>query len=168
MSEFNKPPEPHGTVLVSETGVELYQLIGRSGVSVFPMGGAVNHGGQKSGPGPFDLMASALGACTAMTIRAYAQRKGLRIDRVQVNVAHLRPSLGSPDVFERTIHIEDNLDPATREKLLQIADLCPVGKTLARGSIIKTTITPDLASAGASPPLSDYMQTMEQVWPEVR
>jgi putative redox protein len=160
-------PEPHGTVLVSETGVELYQLIGRSGEAVFPMGGAINHGGMKSGPGPFDLMASALGACTAMTIRAYAQRKGLNIDRVQVNVVHIRPTLDSKDVFERTIHIEGNLAPDVREKLLQIADLCPVGKTLLRGSVVKTTITPDLASASASPPLSDYMQTMEQVWQEV-
>jgi putative redox protein len=160
-------PEPHGAVLVSETGVELYQLIGRSGEAVFPMGGAINHGGMKSGPGPFDLMASALGACTAMTIRAYAQRKGLNIDRVQVNVVHIRPTLDSKDVFERTIHIEGNLAPDVREKLLQIADLCPVGKTLLRGSVVKTTITPDLASASASPPLSDYMQTMEQVWQEV-
>jgi putative redox protein len=167
MSELNKTPEPHGTVLVSETGVELYQLIGRSGESVFPMGGAINHGGMKSGPGPFDLMASALGACTAMTIRAYAQRKGLKIDRVQVNVIHVRPSLESRDVFERTIHIDGHLEPEVREKLLQVADLCPVGRTLGRGADIKTTIAPDLGSAGVSPPLSDYMQTMQQVWQEV-
>lgn len=167
MSELKNPPEPHGTVLVSETGVELYQLIGRSGESVFPMGGAVNHGGMKSGPGPFDLMASALGACTAMTVRSYANRKGLKIDRVQVNVVHMRPSLDSKDVFERTIHIEADLEPDVREKLLQVADLCPVGKTLSRGAIVRTTITPDLASASASPPLSDYMQTMEQVWQKV-
>jgi putative redox protein len=99
-----------------------------------------------------------------MTIRAYAQRKGLKINRVQVNVVHIRPSLDSKDVFERTIHIDGDLEPDVREKLLQIADLCPVGKTLARGAVIRTTITPDLASADASPPLSDYMQTMEQVW----
>jgi len=167
MSALNNPPEPHGTVLVSETGVELYQLIGRSGESVFPMGGAINHGGMKSGPGPFDLMASALGACTAMTIRAYARRKALRIDRVQVNVVHMRPSLDSKDVFERTIHIDGVLEPGVRETLLQVADLCPVGKTLGRGSIVTTTITPDLASASASPPLSDYMRTMEQVWQDV-
>jgi putative redox protein len=167
MSESNNPPEPRGAVLVSETGVELYQLIGRSGESVFPMGGAINHGGMKSGPGPFDLLASALGACTAMTIRAYAERKGLKIDRVQVNVVHMRPSLDSKDVFERTIHIDGKLGPDVREKLLQIADLCPVGKTLGRSSIVKTTMTPDLASASASPPLADYMQTMEQVWQEV-
>jgi putative redox protein len=167
MSELNNPPEPHGTVLVSETGVELYQLIGRSGESVFPMGGAINHGGMKSGPGPFDLMASALGACTAMTIRAYAQRKGLKIDRVQVNVVHMRPSLESRDVFERTIHINGHLEFGLREKLLQVADLCPVGRTLSRGADIRTTITPDLASAGVSPALSDYMQTMQQVWQKV-
>jgi putative redox protein len=168
MSALKNSAEPHGTVLVSETGVELYQMIGRSDEAVFPMGGAIHHGGRKSGPGPFDLMASALGACTAMTIRAYAQRKGLKIDRVQVNVIHVRPSLDSRDLFERTIHIESDLEPCVRETLLQIADLCPVGKTLSRGADIKTTITPDLASADASPPLSDYMQTMQQVWQHVQ
>jgi putative redox protein len=167
MSALNHPREPHGTVLVSETGVEPHQLIGRSGESVFPMGGAIHHGGLKSGPGPFDLMASALGACTAMTIRAYAQRRGLKIDRVQVNVVHMRPSLDSQDVFERTIHIDGDLAPEVRETLLQVADLCPVGKTLSRGSRITTAITPDLASASAYPPLSDYVQTLEQVWQHV-
>jgi putative redox protein len=167
MSELSNPSEPHGTVLVSETGVEPYQLIGRSGESVFPMGGAINHGGMKSGPGPFDLMASALGACTAMTIRAYAQRKGLKISRVQVNVVHIRPALDSKDVFERTIHIDGDLGAGVREKLLQVADLCPVGKTLERSSLVKTTITPDLPSASTSPPLADYMQTMQQVWQQV-
>lgn len=167
MGELTNLPAPHGTVLVSETGVELYQLIGRSGASVFPMGGAINHGGMKSGPGPFDLMASALGACTAMTIRAYAQRERLKIDRVQVNVVHMRASLDSNDVFERTIHIDGDLGPDVREKLLRIADLCPVGKTLGRASTIRTTLTPDLESASSSPPLSDYMQTMEQVWQQV-
>src|ERR1700743_127109 len=125
MNDMTIPPEPHGAVLISETGVERYQLVGRTGPSVFLMGGAINHGGMKSGPGPFDLLASALGACTAMTIRAYAERKGLKIDRVQVNVVHVRPSLDSKDVFERTIHVEGHLEPDVRDKLLQAANLCP-------------------------------------------
>src|ERR1700753_3984017 len=112
MNAIVQSPEPHGAVLVSETGVERYQLIGRTGPSVFLMGGAVNHGGLKSGPGPFDLLASALGACTAMTIRAYAERKGLPLMRVQVNVVHQRPTLDSKDMFHRTILIEGVLDDA--------------------------------------------------------
>src|ERR1700743_3132705 len=151
MSDMPIPPEPHGAVLISETGVERYQLVGRTGPSVFLMGGAINHGGMKSGPGPFDLLASALGACTAMTIRAYAERKALPITRVQVNVVHSRPSLDAKDIFERTILVEGVIDDATRAKLLQIADLCPVGKTLARGSEIRTVLSPAFKDGEALP-----------------
>src|ERR1700743_1413101 len=137
MSDMPIPPEPHGAVLISETGVERYQLVGRTGPSVFLMGGAINHGGMKSGPGPFDLLAAALGACTTMTIRAYAERKELALTRVQVNVVHIRESLDGKDIFERTILVEGLIDDAVRAKLLQIADLCPVGTTLERGSVVR-------------------------------
>jgi putative redox protein len=131
------------------------------------MGGAVNHGGLKSGPGPFDLLASALGACTAMTIRAYAERKKIPLVRVQVNVVHQRASLDSKDIFDRAIIVEGQLDSALREKLLEVAELCPVSKTLMRGSEVRTTLSPDFASASASPAVADYVRTMEQVWQEV-
>lgn len=160
-------PEPHGAVLVSETGVERYQLVGRTGPVVFLMGGAINHGGLKSGPGPFDLLASALGACTAMTIRAYAERKKIPLIRVQVNVVHQRASLDSKDIFYRAIVVEGEIDAALREKLLEVAELCPVGKTLMRGSEVKTTLSPDFANASASPAVADYVQTMEQVWQKI-
>lgn len=167
MNAIVEVPEPHGAVLVSETGVERYQLVGRTGPAAFLMGGAVNHGGLKSGPGPFDLLASALGACTAMTIRAYADRKKIPLVRVQVNVVHQRASLDSKDVFNRTIVAEGPLDAAVRQKLLEVAELCPVSKTLMRGSEVRTTLSPDFANAGASPAVADYVQTMEQVWQEV-
>jgi putative redox protein len=166
MNAIVQTPEPHGAVLVSETGVEKYQLIGRTGPSVFVMGGAVNHGGMKSGPGPFDLMASALGACTAMTIRAYADRKKIPLVRVQVNVVHQRATLDSKDIFNRSIIVEGKIDEDTRQKLLEVADLCPVSKTLQRGSEVKTTLSPDFANSGSQPAVADYVQTMEQVWQE--
>ena len=167
MTAVAQNPEPHGAVLVSETGVERYQLVGRTGPAAFLMGGAVNHGGLKSGPGPFDLMASALGACTAMTLRSYADRKKIPLNRIQVNVVHQRASLDSKDIFIRTIIADGNLDEATRAKLLEVADLCPVGKTLMRGSDIQTTLSPDLANVGLTPAVADYLQTMQQVWQAV-
>jgi putative redox protein len=167
MNAIVEVPEPHGAVLVSETGVERYQLVGRTGPAVFLMGGAINHSGLKSGPGPFDLLASALGACTAMTIRAYADRKKIPLVRVQVNVVHQRASLNSKDIFNRTIIVEGQLDSVLREKLLEVAELCPVSKSLQRGSEVITTLSPDFANASASPAVADYVQTMEQVWQEV-
>ena len=160
-------PEPYGAILVSETGVERYQLVGRTGSVAFLMGGAVNHRGLKSGPGPFDLLASALGACTAMTIRAYADRKNIPLVRVQVNVVHQRASLDSKDIFNRTIILEGQFDAALREKLLEVAELCPVSKSLQRGSEVVTTLSPDFANANALPAVADYVQAMEQVWQEV-
>jgi putative redox protein len=167
MNAIVEVTEPHGAVLVSETGVERYQLVGRTGPAVFLMGGAINHGGLKSGPGPFDLLASALGACTAMTVRAYVDRKKIPLVRVQVNVVHQRASLDSKDIFNRTIIVEGQLDSVLREKLLEVAELCPVNKSLQRGSEVITTLSPDFASASASPAVADYVQTMEQVWQEV-
>jgi putative redox protein len=131
------------------------------------MDGAVNHGGLKSGPGPFDLLATALGACTATTIRTYADRKKIPLVRVQVNVVHQRASLDSKDIFNRTIIVEGQLDAALREKLLEVAELCPVSKSLQRGSEVRTTLGPDFANASATPAIADYVQTMEQVWQEV-
>lgn len=167
MNAIVEVPEPLGAVMVSETGVERYQLVGRSGPAVFLMGGAINHGGLKSGPGPFDLLASALGACAAMTIRAYAERKKMPLVRVQVNVVHQRASLDSKDIFNRTIIVEGLLDSSLREKLLEVAELCPVSKSLQRGSEVRTTLSPDFASASASPAVADYLQTMEQVWQKI-
>lgn len=167
MNTIVEVPESRGAVLVSETGVERYQLVGRTGPEAFVMGGAVNHGGLKSGPGRFDLLASALGACTVMTIRAYAERKKLPLVRVQVNVVHQRASLVSKDIFYRTIIVEGQLDSALREKLLEVVELRPAGKTLMRGSEVRTTLSPDLANASASPAVADCLQTMGQVWREV-
>jgi putative redox protein len=167
MNAIVEVPEPHGGVLVSETGVEPYQLVGRIGPAVFMMGGAVNHGGLKSGPGPFDLLASALGACTAMTIRAYADRKKIPLVRVQVNVVHQRASLDSKDIFNTTIIVEGQLDSAVREKLLEVAEFCPVSKSLRRGSEVRTTLSADFANASALPAVADYVQTMQQVWQKV-
>jgi len=68
-----------------------------------------------------------------MTLRSFADRKNIPLNRVQVNVLHQRASLESKDIFIRTIIIEGHLDDATRAKLLEVADLCPVSKTLMRG-----------------------------------
>ncbi len=104
-------------------------------------------GGDDFGPGPYELVAAGLGACTAMTIQMYARRKGWRIERVDVQVRHFKDyardmtesasdEAGTAsaktriDHFERVIELESELTEAQVAKVLQIADKCPVHRTL--------------------------------------
>jgi putative redox protein len=101
-------------------------------------------GGFDSGPAPYDFVSVGLGACTSMTLRMYADRKKIPLDRVSVHVRHSKqadPADSSKkiDHFERHITIEGDIDAETRERLLEIADKCPVHRTLENGSVVHTT-----------------------------
>jgi putative redox protein len=106
-------------------------------------------GGGDSGPNPYDLLLAALGACTAMTLRLYAERKALPLDRVTVRLRHGRIHAadcetcetreGMIDRIERAIALEGALDAAQRARLLEIADKCPVHRTLTSEVDIRTT-----------------------------
>lgn len=104
------------------------------------------YGGTNRGMSPYGLLASGLGACTSMTIRMYARRKKWPLTRVWVDVTHNAmhaQDAGGPskiDRFNREIHLEGNLDEAQRQRLLEIADKCPVHKTLESGAEIKTVL----------------------------
>jgi putative redox protein len=97
-------------------------------------------GGDDSGPGPYDLLLAALGACTAMTLRLYADRKALPLDLVTVTLAHSKihaqdcaeceTNSGMIDQLDRVITLDGALDPDQRAKLMEIADKCPVHRTL--------------------------------------
>ncbi|MEQ8818059.1 MAG: alpha/beta fold hydrolase [Thalassobaculum sp.] len=97
-------------------------------------------GGTDSGPAPYDLLLAALGSCTNMTLKMYAGRKGWRIDRLATRLRHDRVHAedcadcdtreGMVDRIERHIAIEGPLDAEQRAKLLEIADKCPVHRTL--------------------------------------
>lgn len=93
-------------------------------------------GGSGAGPSPVDYLAVALAACKSLTLRMYADRKGLPVEAITVSVRHSRkPKPHDPegpklDTFECTIAIEGALDGATRARMLELAERCPVQRML--------------------------------------
>jgi putative redox protein len=107
-------------------------------------------GGDDLGPGPYELLLMALGACTAMTLRMYARRKQWPLTDVRVTLRHSRDYARDCaecdkkpvllDRIEREIEIDGTLDDAQSAKLLEIADKCPVHRTLSQPVAIRTTL----------------------------
>lgn len=141
-------------VLVAETGEGKFQNYVRSGAHRLLADEPASVGGLNSGPSPYDFLAIALGACTSMTLRMYANFKKLDLGAVSVTVLHekvhaadceecaeeLVSKGGKIDQFERRISIEGNVDPALHQKLLEIADKCPVHKTIEGKAAVVTRI----------------------------
>lgn len=88
----------------------------------------LDNGGQDLGPSPGDLIRLSLASCTAITLRMYANRKGFDISQIEVKI-HTE-KIGNKTVFHRQIQITGNLDEAQRNRMLQIANACPVHKML--------------------------------------
>ncbi|HEX8786551.1 MAG TPA: OsmC family protein [Telluria sp.] len=93
-------------------------------------------GGEASGPEPHDLLAAALAACTTLTVNLYARRKGWALDEVRVSVRHGQE--GDAYALHRTIHYVGALSEDDKARLTEIANHCPVHKTLS-GKIDITT-----------------------------
>lgn len=150
-----------GAVLVSETGRGRFQQSVTTGKHRLVADEPVDVGGLDSGPSPYDLLLAALGTCTAMTIRMYADRKNIALEHVSVLLRHAKihaadcvtceTSQGQIDRIEREITLDGQLDQTTRARLLEIADKCPVHRTLTSEIDIRTQLTEPLNGSGAPP-----------------
>lgn len=101
----------------------------------------VDLGGSDLGPTPYEYLCSALGACTSITMRMYAGRKGWPVENISVSVSHTKEIHGDGvrrDVFTREISMEGDLDEAQRARMIEIANKCPVHRTLEAGSDVIT------------------------------
>ena len=143
-------PPVDNKVLVRETGT------GKLAESIsvrqhrFAADEPVSQGGTDTGPSPYDLLLAALGACTTMTVRMYADRKGWPLQHVSVRLSHdkihaedcadCETKQGMLDRIERDIILEGPLDETQRQRLLEIANLCPVHRTLQSEIVIRTTL----------------------------
>ncbi len=128
------------TVDVKEAGRGKYAVEISVGPNTFLADEPTEVGGNDLGPRPHEVLLAALGACTAMTLRMYADRKQIPLKNVHVHLSHHKLSAadctdcvskdGQVEEIFREITLEGDLDDATRARLLEIADKCPVHKTL--------------------------------------
>ena len=110
----------------------------------------VSVGGGGRGPDPYEFVTAGLGACTSMTLRLYADRKGWPLEKVSVALSHSKDYADDCehcedgrkiDIFERTITVDGPLDEEQRAKLLEIADKCPVHRTLEEQVHVRTQLS---------------------------
>ncbi len=141
-----------GTVVVQETGEGRFTQRIAAGRHALGADEPADYGGMDTGPTPYDLLLAGLGACTAMTLRMYVERKRWPLERVTVSLSHEKihaedcadceTKEGRIDRIARSVTLEGPLDEAQQAKLLEIADKCPVHKTLKSEVLIETELAP--------------------------
>ena len=121
-------------VVVSENGLGRYQQAVQAGQHALIADEPVSVGGADAGPAPFDFIMSGLGACTSMTLRMYAERKSLPLKRVSVALSHDKVEIDGVmrDRIHRDITLEGDLSDEQRQRLLEIANKCPVHRALSQ------------------------------------
>jgi uncharacterized OsmC-like protein len=143
------PLDPPGSVVVTDAGTGRYTQTVSSGRHLLTADEPVSLGGADAGPNPYELLLAALGACKAMTIRMYADRKGLPLHRTTVRLRHDRvhandctqceQNVGMLSRIRSEIDIEGPLNDQDRRRLVEIADRCPVHRTLSSEIAFETT-----------------------------
>lgn len=139
-----------GVVEVSETRAGKFTQRIRSGKHVLTADEPEKLGGNDTGPGPYEFVLAGLGTCTAMTVRMYADRKEIPLDRVSVQLSRRKidatecsdctTEKGEVEEITREISLEGDLDESTRTRLLEIANKCPVHRTLSGEIKIRSSL----------------------------
>lgn len=147
MSGAAEPPAP-GVVVVEDSEIGPYAETVRSGAHVLLADETVASGGNDTGPNPYDYLLAALGTCTAMTLRMYARLKKWPLHKVRVQLKHdkiyaadcasCETKEGKIDRLERLVELDGPLTDEQRRRLLEIADRCPVHRTLTSEILIHT------------------------------
>jgi putative redox protein len=148
---FGRAPAP-GEVVVAEVGFGRYAQVVYDGKHRLTADEPEESGGLDTGPSPYRLLLSALGACTSITLRMYAERKKWPLSHVAVRLrhtkSHAKDSAGTEkapakiDHIEREIELSGDLSDEQRQRLLEIANKCPVHQTLERANEVVTSLRP--------------------------
>lgn len=145
------PKSREGEVAVAEAGTGRFaQSISVGGRHVLAADEPPNYGGSDTGPTPYDLLLAGLGACTTMTIRMYANRKKIPLEQAQVTLRHAKIHAedcaecetveGKIDRIDREITLAGDLTEEQRQTLLEIAEKCPVHRTLHSEVEVRSTL----------------------------
>jgi len=154
-------------VIIEDTGLGLFQVEVRAQGTSFFSDEPISAGGLASGPGPFDLLSAALGACTVMTVKFYARRESIAVSHVQVMITHRRDPESQRDVFERSIFIDAAVTEDEMKRLLAAADRCPVSRTLSAGSDIVTTRSQTAIATARRADDETYIRAMDRACDEL-
>lgn len=101
-----------------------------------------NSKGNNDGPTPFEYLLSAIGSCTSITLKMYAEKKDIKLDTITVRLNYIPPNEleGTSSRITRKIHIEGDFTEEQHHRMLEIADRCPVHRTLRQGIDVMSSL----------------------------
>lgn len=131
-----------GIVVVAENGKGRYQQEVSVGQHRLIADEPENVGGADAGPAPFDYLMAALGACTSMTLRMYAERKEIALTGISVELDHEKVDIDGKlrDRINRRITLSGDLSAEQRQRMLEIANKCPVHRALSQPLLIASSL----------------------------
>ncbi|MEQ9207769.1 MAG: OsmC family protein [Phycisphaerales bacterium] len=129
------------TTATVKIGAEPYRTEVVSGGHTFFLDEPGSLGGGDTAPDPYALLLGSLGACKAITVRMYAERKGWALESVRLDLEHSRPNgRGEPELIEISLSFTGDLSDEQRARLKEIANACPVQKTITNGLKVESVL----------------------------